>query len=141
MNKSQVYLKPQMLSPSKKITVIFSLLLISLGSTPVAQKRNISEGVYTQAQAILGKDDHDANCKACHSMKFYRDIWFAWEERPLMNFWYILVSEMPSDNPGSLSDDEYTNIVAYILSDLGFPAGDVPLDPSNEMEGITIAPF
>lgn len=58
-----------------------------------------------------------------------------------MNFWYILVSEMPSDNPGSLSNDEYTNIVAYILSDLGFPAGDAPLDPSNEMEGITIAPF
>ena len=74
-------------------------------------------------------------------MNFYRDIWFAWEERPLMNFWYILVSEMPSDNPGSLSDDEYTNIVAYILSDLGFPAGGIPLDPSNEMEGITIAPF
>lgn len=141
MNKSQVHLKPLKLSLSKKITVIFFLLLISLGTTSVAQQRNISKGVYTEAQAILGKEDYDTNCKTCHAMKFYRDIWFAWEERPLMNFWYILVSEMPSDNPGSLSNDEYTNIVAYILSDLGFPAGDAPLDPSNEMEGITIAPF
>jgi len=141
LNKSQVHLKPLKLSLSKKITVIFFLLLISLGTTSVAQQRNISEGVYTEAQAILGKEVYDTNCKTCHAMKFYRDIWFAWEERPLMNFWYILVSEMPSDNPGSLSNDEYTNIVAYILSDLGFPAGDAPLDPSNEMEGITIAPF
>ena len=85
-----------MLSLSKKITVIFSLLLISLGTTSVAQQRNISDGVYTEAQAILGKDDHDANCKACHAMKFYRDIWFV--QKKIDNEYNLLQSIFDSSH-------------------------------------------
>ena len=45
---------------------------------------------------------------------------------------------MPSDNPGSLSDPEYTDIIAYILSELGYPPGDAALDTGDGMEGIYI---
>jgi hypothetical protein len=45
---------------------------------------------------------------------------------------------MPSDNPGSLFDQEYTDIIAYILSDIGYPSGEDVLETGNGMEGISI---
>jgi len=45
---------------------------------------------------------------------------------------------MPADNPGSLMLEEYTDVIAYILSENGFPAGEVMLDPDNGMENINI---
>ena len=47
---------------------------------------------------------------------------------------------MPADNPGSLMLEEYTDVIAYILSENGFPTGDNELDPDNGMEQISILP-
>jgi hypothetical protein len=34
--------------------------------------------------------------------------------------------------------EEYTDVIAYILHEQGFPTGDTPLDPDNGMEDISI---
>ena len=34
--------------------------------------------------------------------------------------------------------EEYTDVIAYILSENGFPTGDTELDPDNGMEQINI---
>ena len=36
---------------------------------------------------------------------------------------------MPEDNPGSLTDEEYVDVIAYMLSVGGMPAGEVDLRP------------
>lgn len=120
------------------VTTVF-LLGISLSPTSFAQDKDTSQGVFSQAQAAVGEQTYEANCAACHDMKFYKDIWPYWQGKALVDFYYRIVAEMPSDNPGSLFDQEYTDIIAYILSDLGYPAGDVSLDTGNGMTGIEIA--
>ena len=36
---------------------------------------------------------------------------------------------MPEDNPGSLTDEEYVDVIAYMLSVGGMPAGEADLRP------------
>ncbi len=127
----------------KKMNRFLSLLILALtvsaSSIAIAQQTTTADGVFTADQAKAGADAYNAACKSCHDMKFYRDIWDYWEQKPLEGFWFRIVAEMPSQNPGSLLDEEYTNIVAYILSDLGYPAGENVLDPNQGMRDITIS--
>ncbi|MFT4861440.1 MAG: hypothetical protein ACI95C_000650 [Pseudohongiellaceae bacterium] len=125
---------------SKIPSVAALTLSVFLSSHSSAQNTTTAEGVFTLEQASAGEVTYNASCKTCHDIKFYRDIWSYWEQRSLEGFWSRIVSEMPSENPGSLLDEEYTNIVAFILSDLGYPAGNSVLDPYNGMAEITIAP-
>lgn len=115
------------------------LLGISFSPASLAQEKDTSSGVFSQAQAAIGEQTYEANCAACHDVKFYKDIWSYWQGKALIDFYYRIVAEMPSDNPGSLSDPEYTDIIAYILSELGYPAGDITLDAHNGMDDIKIA--
>ena len=39
---------------------------------------------------------------------------------------------MPESNPGSLPDEEYVDILAYILSLSRYPAGDSELDVADD---------
>ena len=39
---------------------------------------------------------------------------------------------MPQDNPGSLTDEEYVDVIAYMLSVGGMPAGEADLRPDPE---------
>ncbi len=114
------------------------LLSIWISSASYAQQKTIKDGVYTDAQVAAGKSSYETSCKGCHDLKFYRDIWPAWEEKALLNFWYTIMAEMPADNPGSLFDEEYTNVVANILSEMGFPSGDTELELADDMDEIKI---
>jgi|TARA_B100002003_G_C14104409_1_gene531206 mono/diheme cytochrome c family protein len=128
----------QVLKNSKSVFALALILPIWFVSTSYAQTKTIKDGVYTEAQLAAGQNAYEANCNACHDIKFYRDIWKGWIDKPLLNFWYIIVAEMPADNPGSLLDTEYTNIVANILSEMGFPSGESVLDPNDGMDEINI---
>ncbi len=121
-------------------TVFAAILLLPILIGPVsqAQQRTVQDGVFTEAQATAGKLVYDENCGSCHDMKFYEDIWDYWQGKPLLDFWFTIVAEMPSENPGSLLDAEYTDIIAYILSERGYPSGDTRLERQNGMDGITI---
>jgi len=127
-----------MLEKYRKVLAITLLLFYWAGSPSYAQQKTIQDGVFTEAQVSAGQMANNAGCKACHDTKFYRDIWKGWIDKPLMNFWNFIVAEMPSDNPGSLLDQEYTDVIAYILWDLGFPSGETALDPMNGMDKINI---
>jgi len=114
-------------------------LLSALYTTQsTAQQRTIADGVFTEAQAESGKTIYENSCAGCHNERFYRQHWSGWEDRTVEQFWFYILGEMPQDNPGSLFDDEYTDVTAYILSMLGYPAGDTPLGPNNGMNEITI---
>ena len=126
---------------SERLKLVFALTLLSsilIGSASYAQQRTVKDGVFTDAQVAAGQVAYDTNCEACHDIKFYGDIWEYWQEKPLLDFWFTIVAEMPSDNPGSLLDEEYTDIVAYILSERGYPSGDTVLDRYNGMDNISI---
>lgn len=116
------------------------LLLVSatLAQTGLAQDQTVKDGVFTAAQVASGQQVYDSQCKTCHNMRFYRDTLRSWNNQPLLYLWENIMGTMPADNPGSLMYEEYTDVIAYILSENGFPAGELTLDPDNGMDNIKI---
>lgn len=117
---------------------IFFLVMVVAGQQAAAEAQTVSDGVFTEAQATSGKTVYDKSCAACHNMRFYRDTLKSWNGQPLLYLWENIMGTMPNDNPGSLMLEEYTNVIAYILSENGFPAGEQTLDPDNGMDEINI---
>lgn len=117
---------------------LFLLILALSGQTGLAQDKTINDGVFTEAQMHAGEAVFESSCKTCHNMRFYRDTLKSWNTQPLLYLWESIMGTMPADNPGSLMLEEYTNVIAYILSENGFPAGEATLDPDNGMENISI---
>lgn len=103
-----------------------------------AEEKTVADGVFTEAQVEAGKAVYDAQCKTCHNMRFYTDTLRGWNNQPLLYLWESMMGTMPADNPGSLMFDEYTNVLAYILHENGFPTGESELDPDAGMADITI---
>ena len=116
----------------------FLLIFLISGQGVSAQDRTVKDGVFTAAQVNAGEMVYDASCKTCHNMRFYRDTLKSWNNQPLIYLWETIMGTMPADNPGSLLLEEYTDVIAYILSENGFPAGDIKLDPDNGMDMIHI---
>ena len=104
----------------------------------LSQDKTVNDGVFTEAQVSSGQVVYDSQCKTCHNMRFYRDTLRSWSNQPLLYLWENIMGTMPADNPGSLMFEEYTDVIAYILSENGFPAGDATLDPDNGMDAIKI---
>lgn len=121
-------------------TAVTGGLLIGLliSQAGIAQEKTVKDGVFTEAQVTSGQIVYDSQCKTCHNMQFYRDTLRSWNNQPLLYLWESIMGTMPADNPGSLMFEEYTDVIAYILSENGFPTGDTELDPDNGMEQINI---
>ncbi len=117
---------------------VFLLMALVAGQSSLAQDKTVDDGVFTAAQVDAGQIVYDASCKTCHNMRFYSDILRSWNNQPLIYLWESILGTMPADNPGSLLLEEYTDVIAYILSENGFPTGETKLDPDNGMDQINI---
>ena len=120
----------------------FTLLtaLVVASSTARAQstdstsrQKSTLTGVYTEEQATKGDSEHQANCTACHGTENYSGEKFVkdWVGRTAFDLFDQLKATMPEDNPGGLSAQQYTDLIAYIFKVNGLPAGTtaLPADP------------
>jgi S-disulfanyl-L-cysteine oxidoreductase SoxD len=91
-------------------------------------------GIYTAAQAERGKATHEAECTSCHGTEDYSAEAFtkAWGGRTAFDFFDLLRTTMPNDDPGKLKREQYADVVAYILSINGYPAGEQELPSDDE---------
>jgi glycine/D-amino acid oxidase-like deaminating enzyme len=99
-------------------------------------------GVYTQGQARKGADTYNRYCSACHTPAEHTGEAFqsTWNGRTAFELFDSLRATMPSDDPGSLSHGQYTDIVAYLLQLNGMPAGSRRLsDDRKQLELVRIA--
>lgn len=119
-------------------TSLLILMSATLAQTGLAEDLTVKDGVFTAEQVASGQQVYDSQCKTCHNMRFYRDTLRSWNNQPLLYLWENIMGTMPADNPGSLMFEEYTDVIAYILSENGFPAGDLKLDPDSGMDSIKI---
>ena len=95
------------------------------------------DGVYTDAQAKLGQDAYTKACAECHGQDLAGDGFAPGLKGPdfLTNWNGLSVGDlfdrirvsMPPDNPSSVGSKEKIEIVAYILKEGGFPAGQAEL--------------
>ena len=115
------------------------ILCLSLGSAH-AEPATINDGVYTEAQAEAGEELYRVNCLTCHDKRYFRPVLRRWEGQPLGLFFTVMSASMPESNPGSLPDDQYVDILAYILSLSRYPDGDSDLvSADGALDAITIA--
>jgi quinoprotein glucose dehydrogenase len=123
------------------IAIVVATLVLGPGagsSAPAAQaSRSVWDGTYTEAQAERGKAAYEEQCAFCH-LSDLRGQGFApalvddtflqrWQDGDLGELFAILQATMPQDRPASLSDEQYADIVAYLLKSNRYPAGQVEL--------------
>ena len=96
-----------------------------------APTKTTNDSVYTAAQAERGKKAFSTSCTTCHDTARFSGDTFAeaWTGKPLKEIWDVASGTMPEDNPGSLKQQEYADIIAYFLSLNEYPAGDTELAP------------
>ncbi len=115
----------------KAIAVLLAASLASAASLGAAAG---DEGVFSEEQAKAGELAYASQCAACHGAKLLgpnapaligSDVMQTFDTvAGLYN--YIAVA-MPPQAPGRLDEDQYLEIVAFILKENGARAGTVPL--------------
>ena len=61
------------------------------------------------------------------------DFFVFWTELPVGTMFERIKTTMPEDGPGRLTDAEYTDVLAFILNESSYPAGDTEL-PADKAE-------
>jgi len=112
------------------------------GLVILAGQQAPAAGAYTAAQAAAGRTVYQAQCSSCHQpdLKGQGDaaplagseFMGAWGRRSPRELFTFLQLTMPPTSPGGLSQDEYVNIVAFVLQSNGAPAGNRPLTAATE---------
>ena len=110
------------------LTLVASL---SLAGFAAAEPSTINNNIYSKAQAKIGAKLYQTNCIACHDKKYFRPVLKAWDGQSLGLFFSVMSASMPEGNPGSLPENDYVDILAYILSLSRYPAGESALDHQN----------
>ena len=106
---------------------------------------SVWEGVFTEEQANRGQAVYPGPCGTCHGRRlngapddpdmpptpplararFLRN----WDGRTLATLFEYTRATMPESNPGALTDQEYIDLIAYMLNVGGTPAGNDELPP------------
>ncbi len=110
---------------------------------------SVWDGVFTEDQASRGEEVDPGACGTCHGRRlngapddpdmrstpplararFLR----VWEGRSLATLFEYTRATMPEDNPDSLTGQEYVDVIAYMLTVGGMPAGgeELQADPQG----------
>jgi mono/diheme cytochrome c family protein len=115
----------------RSIAAAFLLLSGAVGAQETTS--SALDGVYTTAQAFQGAQAFAQHCAVCHGAslggvgeapaligaQFISDF----NGLTLGDLFERIRTTMPLDNPGALSRDQYSAILAFMLKSNGFPAG------------------
>lgn len=104
-------------------------------------KTTTKSGVYTFEQAQRGRDVYLGQCRSCHTPETHTGPVFnaLWNGKLLSELYVYLVDKMPKNNPGSLTEEEYADVTAYLLRMNRLPTGkaELPSD-STKLKSIKI---
>ena len=105
-----------------------------------ADSRTVNDAVYSKAQAKAGEKLYADQCILCHDKKYFRPVLKRWEGQPLSILFTVMSTSMPESNPGFMTEKEYVDILAYILSLSRYAPGDAELDyQDGALNEITVA--
>jgi len=116
---------------------------VGAAATGVQTKKTTNDGVYTKEQADGAKAQYDKICAECHPFTVAakkkpkdkplgEDPFFEeWTGRPLSELVTLIHLTMPDDGSADVSEDDATNLVAYVLQQNGFAPGSAPLSKDS----------
>ena len=104
--------------------------------------RTALDGVYTADQAKRGAEAYAAKCAGCHSADMRggpaaaamagEEFLFSWGGKSAGQLYDYIHMNMPPEEPGSLNDQRYADIIAAIFQKNEFPAGKVELPADSK---------
>jgi mono/diheme cytochrome c family protein len=94
---------------------------------------NLPPATYSEVQAAHGEAVFKSTCSSCHGPTQFVGQQFveSWNDRKLFDFYNLVRSTMPLNNPGSLKDQEYLDVLAYLLEANHAAAGPDSLRPDT----------
>lgn len=78
---------------------------------------NLPAASYSAAQAARGQEVFNSTCANCHSNESLIGQAFveSWNDRRAYDFYSLVRSTMPLDKPGGLTDQQYLDVMSYLL--------------------------
>jgi polar amino acid transport system substrate-binding protein len=120
------------LNPHHRLVVIALAVLGGLAAVAVAQTE-VATGPFTEAQIEEGRKVYAVHCAACHLPSMVgqgealplagSQFMAGWSNRTTQDLYNLIHSSMPQSAPGSLDDQSYANVTAFILHANGAKAG------------------
>ena len=97
--------------------------------------RTTKSGVYSAEQADRGQLVYSGMCKNCHTPESHTASAFTakWNGKPLLDLYYYIAEQMPKNAPGTLSEEEYVDVLTYVLKLNRMPAGSDELSKNPEV--------
>jgi mono/diheme cytochrome c family protein len=116
------------------------LIAVLLGATPALANAQGDAGekpgssTVSEAQAQRGEIAFKANCANCHTVKQFTtpDFVKTWNERPVFDLFEQLRVNMPQDNPGKLTRQQYIDVVTYLLKSNGAASGEQEMSAEDD---------
>ena len=116
----------------------FTLLAVGFSTVRAQQPRSVLDGVYTDAQAKRGDKVFADNCATCHGPALKGtdtagppltgpDFINGWKGMSVGALLSKISGDMPSKAPGTLTPEQYADVLAFVLSVSKYPAGQTEL--------------
>jgi S-disulfanyl-L-cysteine oxidoreductase SoxD len=110
---------------------------------PQISGRTVWEGIYSPEQAARGEAQYSQRCAACHGATLGGtgeapgltggEFVSHYDQLSVADLFDRVRTTMPQNDPGTLSRDQYADVVAFLLKSNGFPAGNAALDKRSEV--------
>jgi mono/diheme cytochrome c family protein len=133
------------------LALTFGLVFVAVnafqpfGAAPAVSARQTQstwDGMYTKEQADRGSLLYARSCSVCHSQDLMGgetapaltggQFVSNWDTLSVGELFERVRISMPADNPGGLNRQEYADILAFLFSKNGFPAGAAELSNKTE---------
>src|SRR2546425_11744118 len=128
-------------------------LWLLLSSTPGVSSASLQgEGLFTATQAAKGSVAYAKSCASCHGQNLegttstslvgptFSGKW-ADGKHSIDDLYFVIRTQMPYGAPGTLTDKQYIDVVAFILQRNGYSAGAKELvENSPSLKSMMIAP-
>ena len=112
---------------------VLALTVWTGASVVAAGQLTVRDQVYSAAQAKQGLAVYDRECASCHDGgTMGPELWGdefvkSWKDKSMSALFDRIDQTMPAESPGILSDEQVLSVIAYLLQQNGFPAGDKTL--------------
>ena len=126
--------------------MLIRLLLLAFAIfSPILCGQQLQQATYTETQAEAGLEIYTQSCAVCHLSDLtgsfeapsLNDISFRnnWANRSVFELSDLLQRTMPPQSPGSLNEEEYIAVIAYLLSenDVGASQSDLLIASANNV--------
>jgi len=134
--------------PDFRIAAIACILpLMTMGA--FAQDMSTADRSFSKEQVERGEELYQQHCASCHGLNLIAvddeainlvgtPFKFSFGGKTIAEKWALAYGTMPPNNPGSLEQQQYLDILTYIMASNGIPTGDEELTVDDPIDTITI---